>query len=196
MLCCCCAITASCFVNIDSRPGLQGDRFWGAFASRAVTSTCIHHTRSSFNRESSSSTSIIWDLTHQQHYSNYLGFGSLQGHLILRIGILWLIIKMNDATLPPPRSSSAAPDVQFRNQSDSSSGEGDFDTSLDPSAYILSKEENSGDSEGRTDNKQRRKRTRYVSVFWYRTLNFQFLSTRSIGLSFYEESIINVFVLL
>jgi hypothetical protein len=69
---------------------------------------------------------------------------------------------MSDATLPPPRSSSLAPAADAGSRSDSSSGEGEFDTSLDQSTYSAVKEEGSGDSEGRQDNKQKRKRTRYV----------------------------------
>jgi hypothetical protein len=69
---------------------------------------------------------------------------------------------MSDATLPPPRSSSLAPAADAGSRSDSSSSEGGFDTSLDQSTYSAMKEEGSGDSEGRQDNKQKRKRTRYV----------------------------------
>jgi hypothetical protein len=69
---------------------------------------------------------------------------------------------MSDATLPPPRSSSLAPAADAGNRSDSSSGEGEFDTSLDQSTYSVMREEGLGDSEGKQDNKQKRKRTRYV----------------------------------
>ena len=68
---------------------------------------------------------------------------------------------MSDATLPlPPRSSSAAPVSEGHQRADSSEGEAEFDTSLDQSTDYAAREENSGDS-GRTDNKQKRKRTRY-----------------------------------
>ncbi|KAE8444583.1 hypothetical protein EG329_014414 [Mollisiaceae sp. DMI_Dod_QoI] len=66
---------------------------------------------------------------------------------------------MSDATLPPPRSSSAAPATEAGNRSDSSSGEGEFDTSLDQSFDSSAKEEGLGGSGVRTENKQKRKRT-------------------------------------
>ena len=69
---------------------------------------------------------------------------------------------MSDATLTPPRSSSLPPAADAGSRSDSSSGEGEFDTSLDQSTYSAMKEEGSGDFEGRQDNKQKRKRTRYA----------------------------------
>lgn len=69
---------------------------------------------------------------------------------------------MSDATLPPPRSSSAAPTAEAAQQSDSSSGEGEFDTSLESCVSAGGKEESAGDGERRTDNKQKRKRTRYM----------------------------------
>ncbi|KAH7364144.1 hypothetical protein BKA65DRAFT_590510 [Rhexocercosporidium sp. MPI-PUGE-AT-0058] len=67
---------------------------------------------------------------------------------------------MSDATLPPPRRlSSAAPATASRIRSDSSSGEGDFETCLELSAGYVARGERLGDSEGRADNKQKRKRT-------------------------------------
>jgi hypothetical protein len=69
---------------------------------------------------------------------------------------------MSDATLVPPRSSSLAPAAEAGSRLDSSSGEDELDTSLDQSTYSAMAEEVSGDSEKRPDNKQKRKRTRYV----------------------------------
>lgn len=70
---------------------------------------------------------------------------------------------MCDATLPPPRRlSSAAPATASRSLSDSSSGDADFETCLNQSAAYVVRGESLGDSEGRADNKQKRKRTRYV----------------------------------
>ena len=70
---------------------------------------------------------------------------------------------MSDATSPPPpRSSSTAPEAEGRQRADSSSGEGEFDTSLDQSTGTATREDSACDFEGRTDNKQKRKRTRYV----------------------------------
>ena len=70
---------------------------------------------------------------------------------------------MSDATSPPPpRSSSTAPEVEGRQRADSSSGEGEFDISLDQSTGSATREDSTCDFEGRTDNKQKRKRTRYV----------------------------------
>ncbi|KUJ22720.1 uncharacterized protein LY89DRAFT_680839 [Mollisia scopiformis] len=66
---------------------------------------------------------------------------------------------MSDAILPPPRSSSAAPATEASNRSDSSSGEGEFDTSLDQSFDSGAKEEGLGGFEARAENKQKRKRT-------------------------------------
>ena len=71
---------------------------------------------------------------------------------------------MSDATLTPSRSSSLPPAADAPSRSDTSSGEGEFDTSLDQSTYPAVKEEGSGNSEGRQDNKQKRKRTRYALV--------------------------------
>jgi hypothetical protein len=69
---------------------------------------------------------------------------------------------MSDATLPlPPHSSSAAPVSEGQQRADSSSGEGEFDTSLDQSTESVGREENTDDFGGRADNKQKRKRTRY-----------------------------------
>ena len=73
---------------------------------------------------------------------------------------------MSDATLPPPpRATSSPPASQDEGLHNSSSGEGEFDTSFDSSRISAGgmKEESAGDSEGRTDGKQKRKRTRYVS---------------------------------
>jgi len=55
-----------------------------------------------------------------------------------------------------------APTAEAAQRSDSSSGEEEFDTSLELCVSAVGKEESAGDSEGRTDNKQKRKRTRYV----------------------------------
>ncbi|KAN0122498.1 hypothetical protein V8E51_000824 [Hyaloscypha variabilis] len=66
---------------------------------------------------------------------------------------------MSDANLPlPPRSSSPAPVSEARQRANSSEGEGEFDTSLDQSTDSVAREENTGGC-GRTDNKQKRKRT-------------------------------------
>ncbi|KAG4438170.1 hypothetical protein IFR05_006338 [Cadophora sp. M221] len=66
---------------------------------------------------------------------------------------------MSNATLPSPRRlSSAAPATASRIRSDSSSGEGDFET-LEQAAGYATRGVGSGDSEGRADNKQKRKRT-------------------------------------
>lgn len=69
---------------------------------------------------------------------------------------------MSDATLPPPRSSSAAPTAEVGHCSDSNSAEGEFNTSLDGSLDSGAKGEPSSGFDGRAENKQRRKRTRYV----------------------------------
>src|ERR1700709_2635086 len=69
---------------------------------------------------------------------------------------------MSDATLPPPRSSSAAPTGGDGSRSDSSSGEVESETSLIESSDVASKEEG---PEGRMENKQKRKRTRYVRPY-------------------------------
>jgi hypothetical protein len=74
---------------------------------------------------------------------------------------------MSDATLPSPRSTSLGLAADTGSRSDSSSGEGEFATSLDQSTYSTVKGEVSGDSEGRPDNKQKRKRTRYVQDMQY-----------------------------
>ena len=66
---------------------------------------------------------------------------------------------MSDVILPPPRSSSGAPDG---NRSDSSTFETDHDTSLITSSGSESKEDPSNKSGSRSDAKQKRKRTRYV----------------------------------
>ncbi|KAK0119228.1 hypothetical protein ONS95_008084 [Cadophora gregata] len=67
---------------------------------------------------------------------------------------------MSDAILPPPRRhSSAAPATAVRTHSDSSSGDGDFETCLEQSTGYAARGEVIGDSEGRSDNKQKRKRT-------------------------------------
>jgi len=73
---------------------------------------------------------------------------------------------MSDATLPPPRCSSAGPAAGDGNRSDSSSGEVESDASLIQSSDAASKEERSGNPEGRIENKQKRKRTRYVVYLW------------------------------
>jgi hypothetical protein len=68
---------------------------------------------------------------------------------------------MSDTNLLlPPHSSSPAPVSEARQRANSSEGEGEFDTSLDQSTDSVAREENTGDC-GRTDNKQKRKRTRY-----------------------------------
>jgi hypothetical protein len=70
---------------------------------------------------------------------------------------------MSDATLrPPPRSSSTGPVSVGHHQTDSSLGEGDFDTSLGQSTDSATRDDHTGDSGERTDSKQKRKRTRYV----------------------------------
>jgi hypothetical protein len=71
---------------------------------------------------------------------------------------------MSDATLPPPRSSSAAPASETGNRSDATLPEGYFDAPPDQPSSSPAKEEASGDSEGRTDSKQKRKRTRYATT--------------------------------
>lgn len=77
-------------------------------------------------------------------------------------GILWIYATMSDATLPPPRSSSAVPTADVGNSSDSNSAVGEFDTSLDQLSDSVAKEEVSSGLEGRAETKQRRKRTRYA----------------------------------
>ena len=67
---------------------------------------------------------------------------------------------MSDATLPQPRSSSEAPATVDSNRYDSSTGEGDSDTSLIQTESLDMKEEGPGDDEGKLDSKQKRKRTR------------------------------------
>lgn len=72
---------------------------------------------------------------------------------------------MSDATLPlPPRSSSVAPVSEGRPRADSSSGEGEgeFDTSIEQATASLAGEDLNGESGGRAENKQKRKRTRYI----------------------------------
>lgn len=74
---------------------------------------------------------------------------------------------MSDATLPPPRpssSASAALGTTARVRSDSSSGEGDFEISFEQSSRFVARGEALGDPDGRADNKQKRKRTRYALV--------------------------------
>ncbi len=82
---------------------------------------------------------------------------------------------MSDATLPPPRrssSASAAPATAARVRSDSSSGDGEFEISFEQSTEFIARGDVLGDSEGRADNKQKRKRTRYaldpqhLLLFW------------------------------
>ncbi len=69
---------------------------------------------------------------------------------------------MSDATSPPRSSSAPADETAHENGSELSFLEGEYDTSLEQSYVSTAKEEASGDSEGRADNKQKRKRTRYV----------------------------------
>jgi hypothetical protein len=71
---------------------------------------------------------------------------------------------MSDPASPPPRSSSVAPASETGNGSESSLPDAYFDTHTDQSYISPAKEEASGDSEGRTENKQKRKRTRYVDT--------------------------------
>lgn len=71
---------------------------------------------------------------------------------------------MSDATLPAPCPSSAAPHIDNRNCSDSSSGEGDFDTTLGSSASGIGKDSGATEYNGGGDGKQKRKRTRYVDL--------------------------------
>ncbi|KAL2072605.1 hypothetical protein VTL71DRAFT_11948 [Oculimacula yallundae] len=67
---------------------------------------------------------------------------------------------MSDATLSPPRRlSDAAPAMVERSHSGSSSGEGESETCLEQSAGYIVRGEGMGESEGRADNKQKRKRT-------------------------------------
>ena len=69
---------------------------------------------------------------------------------------------MTDATLPPPRSSSVRSTSEGRERSDSSQSREEFDMSMEQSSDPASGEGTSGESESRVENKQRRKRTRYV----------------------------------
>lgn len=84
------------------------------------------------------------------------------GLFILTSDIIYTGPTMSDATLPPPRSSSADPATEDGNRSDSSNGEAESDTSLIESTDTSSKEETGG---GKPDNKQKRKRTRYAFYF-------------------------------
>ena len=68
---------------------------------------------------------------------------------------------MSDATLPYIRSSSEAP--ASANESDKGPSHGGSDTSsIQPESFSTT-EDTSGDGDGKTDSKQRRKRTRYVA---------------------------------
>lgn len=69
---------------------------------------------------------------------------------------------MTDATLPPPRSSSVGSTSEGRERSNSSQSREEFDVSGEQSSDPANGEGTSGDSESRAENKQRRKRTRYV----------------------------------
>ena len=64
---------------------------------------------------------------------------------------------MSDATLPTPRSSSAAPAARDESRPVSSNGEFGSDT---PGLEIKDVTMQEESSEGRSDNKQKRKRTR------------------------------------
>ncbi|PBP19587.1 homeobox domain-containing protein [Diplocarpon rosae] len=66
---------------------------------------------------------------------------------------------MSDATSSPPRRSSLAAPATARRHSNSSSGDGDFETCLEQAAGFVVGRDSSKDSEGRSDNKQKRKRT-------------------------------------
>ncbi|KAK2628056.1 hypothetical protein QTJ16_002702 [Diplocarpon rosae] len=66
---------------------------------------------------------------------------------------------MSDATSSPPRRSSLAAPATVRRHSNSSSGDGDFETCLEQAAGFVVGRDSSKDSEGRPDNKQKRKRT-------------------------------------
>ena len=87
---------------------------------------------------------------------------------------------MSDATLPsPPRSSSAAPTSEVDIQSDSTTGEGDPDTSLIQPIPADEIKEGQTEIEGKADNKQKRKRTRYAAVLANsQTFSYPLLSTR------------------
>ena len=74
-------------------------------------------------------------------------------------GGTWISATMSDAILPPPRSSSGAPDGH---RSDSSTFETDNDMALTTSSGSESKDDKSNKSENKADAKQKRKRTRYV----------------------------------
>ncbi|CAL3962340.1 hypothetical protein PZA11_000469 [Diplocarpon coronariae] len=66
---------------------------------------------------------------------------------------------MSDATSPPPQRSSSATPTAARGHSNSSSGAGDFETCLEQAAGFALGRDGAKDSEGRPDNKQKRKRT-------------------------------------
>lgn len=80
---------------------------------------------------------------------------------ILRTSILWELATMSDATLPP-RSSSAEPVEDMANGSDLTLPGSNPDTLREDDYVSTTREDGSGDSAGGTDNKQKRKRTRYV----------------------------------
>ena len=84
---------------------------------------------------------------------------------------------MDDPTLPPPlspRSASPTPAIEQLQvpSSDSVIEEVELPKHLDNSTGASPKEENAGDSEGRSDGgKQKRKRTRYVGPsYWFNYL--------------------------
>lgn len=70
----------------------------------------------------------------------------------------------DSATLPSPHLSSGELPVESGNRSESSSSEGDFNSRGEQSSLPDSKIEDSNDADARADNKQKRKRTRYVDV--------------------------------
>lgn len=70
---------------------------------------------------------------------------------------------MSDATLPPNPLAATALSGDDGNRSDSSHNAGDSDASLIHSSDPADREEGIGSVEGKVDNKQKRKRTRYVS---------------------------------
>jgi len=142
----------------------------------------------------------VWSMfTREAHFHITTSFGTapqksilillryyyLLKYTIQSIVILWIFSTMSDATLPPPPRSSSAPVSEGRQRSDSSSGEGEFDTSLDQSIGNAAREDDTGDSGGRTDNKQKRKRTRYDVEFSFpfapRHLNYGLSNLRIHG---------------
>lgn len=67
---------------------------------------------------------------------------------------------MSDATLPPPRSSSILQASDDRNSSETNSGDASIVKKMGPKILDDKEDATPVEAEGRTENKQKRKRTR------------------------------------